>query len=204
MIGSGDETNMELRRKAWVLTESRISVGMPPAAGFLLTLIGSAFVAWVALFVARDVPIGPLVLMFLAFAIANIATGVCLLRYYRGGHFQLSVRADALEFGSAVVADYCFTGERKVAWFKASLVQHTLTQTGKRYDFLDKVWRPRFREELMQSTRDQTGRGAFTLNVPTCAVHDDYPLYFGIAIRYGFVGESKSRYEFFELPIVAR
>ena len=195
---------MELRRKAWVLTESRISVGMPPAAGFLLTLIGSAFVAWVALFVARDVPIGPLVLMFLAFAIANIATGVCLLRYYRGGHFQLSVRADALEFGSAVVADYCFTGERKVAWFKASLVQHTLTQTGKRYDFLDKVWRPRFREELMQSTRDQTGRGAFTLNVPTCAVHDDYPLYFGIAIRYGFVGESKSRYEFFELPIVAR
>lgn len=194
---------MELRRKAWVLTESRISVGMPPAAGFLLTLIGSAFVAWMALFVARDMPIGPLVLMFLAFAIANIATGVRLLRYYRGGHFQLSVRADTLELGSAVVVDYCFTGERKIAWFKASLVQHTLTQTGKRYDFLDKVWRPRFREELMQSTRDQASRGAFTLNVPPCVVHDDYPLYFGIAIRYGFAGESNSRYEFFELPIIA-
>ena len=33
---------MELKRKAWVLTEDRISVGMPPLAGFLLTLIGSA------------------------------------------------------------------------------------------------------------------------------------------------------------------
>ena len=195
---------MELKRKAWVLTESRISVGMPPLVGFLLTLIGSAVVTWVALFVARDVPIGPLVLMFLAFAIANIATGVRMLRYYRGGHFQLSARADALEFGSAVVVDYCFTGERKIAWFKASLVQHTLTQTGKRHDFFDKVWRPRFREELMQSTREQTGRGAFTLNVPTRDVHDDYPICFGIAIRYGFVGESKSRYEFFELPIIAR
>ena len=51
------------------------------------------------------------------FAIANIATGVRMLRYYRGGHFQLSVRA--------------------------------------------------------------------------------------IAIRYGFAGESKSRYEFFELPLIA-
>ena len=192
---------MELKRKAWVLTENRISVGMPPLAGFLLTLIGSAVVTWVALFVARDVPIGPLVLMFFAFAFANIATGVRLLRYYRGGHFQLSVRADVLEFGSAVVVDYCFTGESKIAWFKASLVQHTLTQAGKR---CDKVWRPRFREELMQSTREQTSRGAFTLNVPPCAVHDDYPLCFGVAIRYGFVGESKSRYEFFELPIIAR
>ena len=195
---------MELRRKAWVLTESHISVGMPPAAGFLLTSIGSAFVAWVALFVARDVPIGPLVLMFLAFAIANIATGVCLLRYYRGGHFQLSVRADTVEFGSAVVVDYRFTGERKIVWFKASLVQYPLASAGKRCDFFDKVWRPRFREELMQSTREQTSRGAFTLNVPPCAVHDDYPLCFGVAIRYGFVGESKSRYEFFELPIIAR
>ena len=133
-----------------------------------------------------------------------VATGVRLLRYYRGGHFQLSVRADALAFGSAVVVDYCFTGERKIAWFKASLVQHTLAQPGKRHDFFDKVWRPRFREELMQSTRDQTGRGVFTLNVSPCAVHDDYPLCFGVAIRYGFVGESKSRYEFFELPIIAR
>ena len=70
---------MELKRKAWVLTEDRISVGMPPLAGFLLTLIGSAFVTWVALFVARDVPIGPLVLMFFAFVFANIATGVRLL-----------------------------------------------------------------------------------------------------------------------------
>lgn len=194
---------MKLKRKAWVLTENRISVGMPPAAGFLLTLIGSALVVWVALFVVRDVPIGPLVLMFFAFAIANIATGVRLLRYCRGGHFRLSVRADTLELGSAVVVDYCFTGERKIAWFKASLVQHTLTQTGKRHDFFDKVWRPRFREKLMQSTREQTGHGAFTLNVPPCVVHDDYPLCFGIAIRYGFVGESKSRYEFFELPIIA-
>ena len=195
---------MELKRKAWVLTENRISVGMPPLVGFLLTLIGSAFVAWVALFVARDVPIGPLVLMFFAFAFANMATGVHLFRYYRGGHFQLSVRADALELGSAVVVDYCFTGERKIAWFNASLVRHTLTQTGKRYDFFDKVWRPRFREELMQSTRKQLGRGAFTLNLPPCVVHDDYPLYFGIAIRYGFVGESRSRYEFFELPITVK
>ena len=199
---------MELKRKSWVLTENRISVGMPPAVAFPLTLIGSAFVAWVALFVARDIPIGPLVLMFFAFAIANIATGVRLLRYCRGGHFQLFVRADTLEFGSAVVVDYCFTGVRKgvrkIAWFKASLVQHTLTQTGKRCDFFDKVWRPRFREELMQSTKDQPGRGAFTLNVPPCVVHDDYPLYFGIAIRYGVVGESKSRYEFFELPITAK
>ena len=195
---------MELIRKAWVLTENRISVGMPPAAGFLLTLIGSAFVTWVALFVARDVPIGPLVLMFFTFAIANIATGVRMLRYYRGGHFQLSARADALELGSAVVVDYCFTGERKIAWFKASLVQYPLTSTGKRYDFFDKVWRPRFREELLQSTREQAGRGAFTLTVPTCVVHDDYPICFGIAICYGFVGESKSRYEFFELPIIAR
>ena len=195
---------MELKRKAWVLTEDRISVGMPPLAGFLLTLIGSAFVSWVALFVARDVPIGPLVLMFFAFAFANIATGVRLLRYYRGGHFQLSVRADVLEFGSAVVVDYFFTGERKIAWFKASLVQYPLASAGKRCDFFDKVWRPRFREELMQSTREQASRGAFTLNVPPCAVHDDYPLCFGIAIRYGFVGESKSRYEFFELPIIAR
>ena len=195
---------MELKRKAWVLTEDRISVGMPPLAGFLLTLIGSAFVTWVVLFVARDVPIGPLVLMFFAFAFANIATGVRLLRYYRGGHFQLSVRADTLELGSAVAVDYCFTGERKIAWFKASLVQYPLTSTGKRYDFFDKVWRPRFREELLQSTREQTSRGAFTLTVPTRVVHDDYPLCFGIAIRYGFVGESKSRYEFFELPIIAR
>ena len=147
---------MELKRKAWVLTENRISVGMPPLAGFFLTLIGNAFVAWVALFVARDVPIGPLVLMFFAFAIANVATGVRLLRYYRGGHFQLSVRADVLEFGSAVVVDYCLTGERKIAWLKASLVQYPLASVGKRYDFFDKVWRPRFREELMQSTRDQT------------------------------------------------
>ena len=121
----------------------------------------------------------------------------------RGGHFQLSVRADTLEFGSAVVVDYCFTGERKIAWFEASLVQHTLTQAGKRCDFFDKVWRPRFREELLQSTRVQTGRGAFTLNVPPCVVHDGYPLYFGIAIRYGFVGESKSHHEFFELPLIA-
>ena len=194
---------MELNRKAWVLTENRISVGMPPLAGFLLTLIGSVFVAWVVLFAARDIPIGPLVLMFFAFAIANVATGVRLLRYYRGGHFQLSVRADVLEFGSAVAVDYCFTGERKIAWFKASLVQYPLTSAGKRYDFFDKVWRQRFREELLQSTREQTSRGAFTLNVPPCAVHDDYPLCFGVAIHYGFVGESKSRYEFFELPIIA-
>lgn len=194
---------MELKRKAWVLTENRISVGMPPAAGFLLTLIGSVLVVWVALFVVRDVPIGPLVLMVCIFAIANIATGVRLLRYCRGGHFRLSVRADTLELGSAVVVDYCFTGERKIAWFKASLVRHPLTSTGKRYDFFDKVWRPRFREELLQSTREQAGRGAFTLTVPTCVVHDDYPLCFGVAIRYGFAGESKSRYEFFELPLIA-
>ena len=194
---------MELKRKAWVLTENRISVGMPPAAGFLLTLIGSVLVVWVALFVVRDVPIGPLVLMVFIFAIANIATGVRLLRYCRGGHFRLSVRADTLELGSAVVVDYCFTGERKIAWFKASLVRYPLTSTGKRYDFFDEVWRPRFREELLQSTREQAGRGAFTLTVPTCVVHDDYPLCFGVAIRYGFAGESKSRYEFFELPLIA-
>ena len=194
---------MRLGRKAWVLTENRISVGMPPLVGFLLTLIGSASVIWVALFVARDVPIVPLVVMFFTFAFANVATGIHWLRYCRGGHFQLSVRADALEFGSAVVVDYCFTGERKVSWLKISLVQHTITQSGKRYGFFDKVWRPRFREDLMQSTRDQSNRGAFTLKVPTCIVHDDYPLYFGIAIRYGFVGDEKSRYEFFELPLTA-
>ena len=71
---------MELKRKAWVLTENRVSVGMPPLAGFLLTLIGSVSVTWVALFVARDTPIGPLVLMFFAFAFANIAAGVLLSR----------------------------------------------------------------------------------------------------------------------------
>ena len=141
--------------------------------------------------------------MLFAFVLANIAQGVRLLRYCRGGHFQLSVRAETLEFGSAAVVDYCFVGERKIAWFKASLVQHTITPSGKnRYDFFAKVWRPRFREELMQSTRDQTGRGAFNLNMPPCVAHDDYPLYYGIAIRYGFVGKSKSRYEFFELPLV--